>query len=105
MIPTMAKRRTLLNRCVPVNDHVLISDAVTATARAAQACDLTPYVGPGFALGPWGPSLSIKAWRMFPSFAFDVPHKCSFTSFRETKKSCMGVRGDPNAGIIFPFHP
>lgn len=45
----------------PCNAGILVSAAVTATASAAHACLLTPYVGPGAFLLPAGPSLSISA--------------------------------------------
>src|SRR3546814_12537102 len=33
-----------------------VASAVTETASAAQACEVTPYVGPGLALSPGAPT-------------------------------------------------
>src|SRR3546814_2251576 len=69
-----------------------VASAVTATASAAQACEVTPYVGPGLALSPGAPTWSISACRTFGSFARALPHRCDFTSRRFTIRTDAGSR-------------
>lgn len=79
------------------------SEYVTAIASADHTSFEMPYSGPGAAFVPFAaepPKRSMRAWRMFESFARAEPQRASFTARRG-----MRTTGGRVEGFLEPARP